>query len=96
MYNDDGSEKMESFNYRVYSALDFIIKDMMKEKISDAAVITHGGVIMTLLGLCGIPKRKASDWVTKSGEGYTLVCNASLWANTAQVEVFSPVPYKKD
>lgn len=35
---------------------------MMQLKIYDAAVITHGGVIMGLLAMFGYPKRKPLDW----------------------------------
>lgn len=88
-----GIESMESFTSRIVDGLDEIIMDMMKKKISDAAVFTHGGVIMQLLSICGLPRRKALEWSTANGKGYTLLVNASLWGNTKSAEVFTPVPY---
>lgn len=88
-----GIESMESFTSRIVDGLDEIIMDMMKKKISDAAVFTHGGVIMQLLSICGLPRRKALEWSTANGKGYTLLVNASLWGNTRNAEVFTPVPY---
>lgn len=88
-----GAEKMSEFKKRVVKGLDLVIKDMMKSGISEAAVITHAGVIMSLLSLCGIPKRNPMEWAVESGKGYTLMINASLWGNNNSFEVFTPIPY---
>ncbi|WMJ23924.1 histidine phosphatase family protein [Paludicola sp. MB14-C6] len=91
-----GAEKMPEFNQRILSGLEEIIMDMMKSKISDAALITHGGVIMQLLAMCGIPKRKPTEWVVGNGKGYTILVNSSLWSNTKAVEVYTAVPYTNE
>jgi len=88
-----GAENMKEFKARIVDALDSIILDMMKTKMSDAAVITHGGVIMQLLAHCGLPQRKPISWGTGNGKGYTLLVNASLWGNNKMVEVFTELPY---
>lgn len=88
-------ENIEEFNARIIKGLDNVIRDMMKQKISDAAVVTHGGVIMQLLAMCGLPKQKADKWAVHNGKGYTLLVNASLWANTQTAEVFSALPLEK-
>lgn len=89
-----GAENMQAFKARIVDALDSIIIDMMRTKLSDAAVITHGGVIMQLLAHCGLPQRKPISWGTGNGRGYTLLVNASLWGNNKMVEVFTELPYK--
>lgn len=93
--NPDGAENMQEFIKRVINGLDYIIMDMMKRKISDAAVVTHGGVIAQLLANCGLPKRKQTDWIVGNGKGYTLLVNASLWGNNKTAEVFTAIPYKE-
>ncbi len=68
----------------------------MKDQISEAALVTHAGVMMSLLALCGIPKRAPLEWAVDSGKGYTLMINAQLWGNTNSFEVFTPIPYGSD
>lgn len=89
----EGAEKMQDFNQRILKGLEEVILDMMRLKISDAALITHGGVIMQLLAMCGIPKRKPTEWVVGNGKGYTLLVNSSLWSNAQAVEVYTAIPY---
>ncbi len=89
----EGSEDIQEFINRTVNGLDSIIMDMMKRKISEAAVITHGGVISQLLSACGLPKRKSTEWLVGNGKGYTLLVNASLWGNTKTIEVFTAIPY---
>jgi len=91
----EGAEDMASFHERVINGLDSIIMDMMKNKVSDAAVVTHGGVMMQMLSSCGLPKRKPTEWVVGNGKGYTLLVNASLWGNNKVAEVFTAIPYEK-
>lgn len=87
------AEKMSDFKKRVVKGIDLVIKDMMRDKISEAAVFTHAGVIMSILALCGIPSRPPLEWSVESGKGYTLLINASLWGNNSSFEVFTPLPY---
>lgn len=88
-----GAENSKKFKERVVKGLDMIIRDMMKDGVSEAAVITHAGVITTILGSCGLPRRPSIEWSVESGRGYTLLVNAMLWGNNQAVEVFTPLPY---
>lgn len=89
----EGAEKPDEFGARVIEGMDRIIRDMMKNRISEAAVITHAGVITSILASCGLPRRPLLEWKVESGKGYTLNINAGLWLNEHLVEVFTPVPY---
>lgn len=91
-----GGEKMSAFKKRIVEGLDLVIKDMMRDQVSEAALITHAGVIMSILSLCGVPKRLPLEWAVQSGKGYTLMVNAALWGNTNSIEVFTPIPYGSD
>lgn len=88
-------ETSEDFLKRTVEGIDAVIRDMMKTGVTQAAVITHAGVIQSLLATCGLPKQQASAWMTEDGEGYTLLIHASLWGNTRSFEVFTPLPYGK-
>ena len=89
----DGAEDPNAFGARVVEGLDRVIRDMMKNHIGEAAVVTHAGVITSILTACGLPRRPLLEWKVESGKGYTLLINAGLWANERMAEVFTPVPY---
>ena len=87
-----GGEDMKTFEQRVYSALVQIVGNMMENDCYEAAVVTHGGVIMTLLGLCGLPQRQRIEWITENGKGYTIRVNPSIFQRSGYVEVTGTIP----
>ena len=89
----DTMESMYDFEQRIKVGFESVLKDMMANKLSSAAIITHGGVIMTLLAALGIPKRNPKLWITDNGHGYTVATSAQLWQQGNLVEVFDPLPY---
>lgn len=92
-YTPEGGESSEAFLRRIVGGFDSIIQSMMRDKISDAAVITHGGVLSAFLAQCGLPRQAIGGWQVEPGQGYTLLVNASLWGNARLAEVFTPLPY---
>ena len=89
-------EDMKAFTQRIREGFDLIIKDMMERRISSAAVITHGGVIMSILSMCGLPRMQPTNWDAQPGEGYAVLVNASLWGNTQSFEICEKLPYEQD
>lgn len=90
----ESMEDMKAFEERVKLGFDAVLKDMMAKKLSSAAVITHGGVIMTLLAAFGLPQRDPKLWITDNGHGYTVATSAQLWAQGGYFEVFDSLPYE--
>lgn len=88
-----GMEEMPLFEQRVRKGFETVLMDMMHRKITSAALVTHGGVIMTLLAALGLPKREPKLWMTGNGRGYTVATSAQLWSQGQVVEVFDPLPY---
>ncbi len=80
-------EDNKEFAVRVCVGLRQIVEDMMSHGITNAAVITHGGVIMTLLDACALPRRRRFEWLTDSGHGYTIKITPSLFHSSGVVEV---------
>lgn len=91
-----GAEDMQAFIRRCEEGLDEVVADMMKNHIREAAVITHGGVMMNLLSMFGYPKREPLYWAVENGHGYTALLNTQLWQRDHLFEVFDPLPYQKD
>lgn len=89
----DGEDLME-FGDRIQKGLDCIIQEMMDQHLSDVAVITHGGVIMSLFSMCGIPAHAATEWLVGNGRGYGVLVNAMLWSTSKWFEICSPLPYE--
>ena len=89
----EGGENMMEFGTRIKAGFHAIVLEMMRRKISDAAVVTHGGVMMSLLSMCGIPTRTAAQWAVDNGKGYSVLVNASLWGDSQVFEICDKLPY---
>lgn len=87
-----GGEELSHFTQRIIDAVRDIFHQMMEEKITSAAVITHGGVIMTLLAAIGQPKEPLHQWATGNGAGYTLLFTPQMWMRDSSAEIFCRIP----
>ena len=85
-------ESNRDFAARLVVGLDQIIREMAGENIRSAALVTHGGVIMTLMTLLAYPKKEFSKWVTENGMGFTLLITPSLWMRDRVVEAYGLIP----
>ncbi len=92
----EGAESITSFAERVAAGLQEILDDMMKNNITSAAAILHGGVILNLLSVFAYPKRDPMMWMTPCGTGFTALINAQLWQRDGVFEVYSPIPFEKE
>ncbi len=82
-----GGESNKDFAVRVCIGLRQIVEDMLSHGINNAAVVTHGGVIMTLLDACALPRKQKFEWISDSGHGYTVKITPSLFHSSGVVEV---------
>ena len=46
------------------------VKDMEEQDIETAAMVCHGGTIMSILELWGLPKKDFYGWQVKNAEGF--------------------------
>lgn len=86
-------ESNSEFATRVCTAFVQTIRDILKTGKTNAAIVTHGGVIMMLLSVYGIPERESIDWLCPNGRGFTIRVTPSLWMRTGKVEVLSEYPF---
>lgn len=89
-------ESNEEFAARVCDTFEKVAEGLMKTGTTSAAIITHGGVIMTILAAFGIPEYPMHEWLTPNGCGFTVKVNPSLWMRAKKFEVFSEFPYKRE
>lgn len=87
-------ETNAEFRNRVYKCFTDIVDGIIKTGVSSVAVITHGGVIMTILQYFGIPELPMHEWMTPNGCGYTLNVDRNVWNNIRRAEVFAEIPLK--
>lgn len=89
-------ESNEDFAKRVCTTFEKVAEGLMKTGTHSAAIVTHGGVIMTLLAAYGIPELPMHEWMCPGGCGYTVKITPSLWMRAKKLEVFSEFPYEKE
>ncbi|MBQ9506001.1 MAG: histidine phosphatase family protein [Clostridia bacterium] len=87
-------ESNEAFQKRVTRAFYDIVNGVIKTDNDSVAIITHGGVIMTIMQTFAIPEAPMHEWLTPNGCGYTLNVIPSIWGNTAKAEAFAEIPMK--
>lgn len=80
-------ESLEEFTLRCIDGLHEIFSDMMKEEISKAAVVTHGGVIMNLLANYGLPKGNPKQFACNQGDGFEIALSTFLWQKGPTFEI---------
>jgi len=89
-------ESGADFTRRVCEIFEQIVEGMMKTNHTEAVVVTHGGVIMTLLAVYGLPQAKPFDWIMDNGFGYSVRINPMLWQRDRVMEVYQKVPIIKE
>lgn len=89
-------ESNADFVRRVCKIFESIVEGLMKTGSTECAVVTHGGVIMTLLAVYGLPQAKPFEWAMENGCGYSVRVTPMLWQRGKVTEVFSRVPVEKE
>lgn len=80
---------------RIYSALDRIVRNMMDEDFSSAAIVTHSGIVSNLLSCFGLPKYKPAEITCKPGEGFEVLVTAQMWQQAQAFEILGRAPFCK-
>lgn len=86
-------ESQRAFMERIFNGLQEVLADMMRNRISEAALVCHGGVLLNLLFAFGSPKRDPAQWTMEPGCGYALQFDPALWQRANIMEVVSPIPW---
>ncbi len=82
-----GGEDNTEFVKRICVAINTIVRDMMENDVTDAAVFMHGGTIMSFLAAAALPRQSLLQWTTENGRGYTIMVTPSLYQRSGIVEV---------
>lgn len=88
-------ESNSDFVRRVCRMFESIVEGLVKTGVTESAIVTHGGVIMTLLAVYGLPQAKPFEWAMDNGCGYSVRITPMLWQRDKVCEVFSRLPYER-
>ncbi len=86
-----GGETNNNFIKRTALGLNLIVRDMMEKGITNSAVVMHGGSIMMLLSNTAVPRRKAVEWTSENGRGYSVMITPSLYHSSGIIEVYDVI-----
>lgn len=89
-------ESNADFVRRICLMFESIVEGLMKTGTTESVIITHGGVIMTLLAVYGLPQAKPFEWTMDNGYGYSVRVTPMLWQRGKVCEVFQKVPLVKE
>ena len=89
-------ESNADFTRRICLMFESIVDGLIKTGTTDAAIVTHGGVMNTLLAVYGLPQAKPFDWACDNGYGYSLRITPMLWMRDKVAEVFAAVPKPRE
>jgi len=81
------------FAARVLRGFEMLVQNLVRGSRGEAVLVTHVGVMMTLLSVYGLPRAGYHDWLCEPGCGYSDRLMPSLWMRSQVVEVFAQVPF---
>ena len=85
-------EALPDFQRRIGETFIKLCDGLLKTNTRRAAVITHGGVIMALLSMFGLPELPMHEWLAPGGTGFTLRIEPSVWLRGRKCEVVADAP----
>lgn len=89
-------ESNADFIRRICLMFESIVDGLIKTGTTESVIVTHGGVIMTLLAVYGLPQAKPFEWTMDNGCGYSLRVTPMLWQRDKVCEVYGLVPEPKE
>ncbi len=92
-YVPEGAEPTEQFHARCAESLMKLFEYMIRMDVTEAACVTHGGVIMSMLSQRAVPTRRPEQWMADPGCGYTVQTDVQLWMRDRLVEAIDIVPF---
>ncbi len=91
-----GGESNDDFTRRICLMFQDIVEGLIKTGNTDCAIITHGGIIMTLLAIYGFPQAKPFDWACDNGYGFSMRITPMLWQRDKVAEVYKLIPEERE
>lgn len=87
-------ESGQVFFQRVCKGFQLLVQNMMARGTASAVLVTHAGVMTSILAAFGLPKAAPQDWLCDGGFGYSVRITPGLWMRSPVMEVFGRAPVK--
>lgn len=88
----EGGESGQHFAQRCAEALIGMFEHQMRHGITEAACLTHGGVIMSMLSQMALPRKPYAEWMADNGAGFTVQTGTAMLTRDRLVEAVDIVP----
>ena len=84
------------FVKRVCRGFEMLVQNLMAQGKTNAVLVTHAGVLSTILAAYGLPRADPYEWMCAPGCGYTVRITPSLWMRSGVMEVVDTLPEGED
>ena len=85
-------ESNAEFVKRICESFEQVVNGCVANGTEKFAIVTHAGVIMTILSCYGLPEAPMAHWQMDAGYGYKLRITPSLWMQARKLEVVDTAP----
>ena len=85
-------ESNADFAQRICDSFEKVINGCISQGTEKIAIVTHAGVIMTILACYGLPEAPMAHWQMDAGYGYKIRITPSLWMQANKMEVIDTAP----
>ena len=87
-------ESRESFRWRSLKGFQRVIYFCMNKGAKSAAIVTHGGNIMSIMEEYAYPRKEYYQWHVNNGCGYVIKLEEDLWKlNREEIHVMAKIPH---
>ena len=80
-----GGESKEECAVRNLEGFQRAVTTCIRENISEAALVVHGGTIMNIMEAYALPKKEFYEWHVGNGCGYLVELEPALWKKDRRV-----------
>ena len=92
-----GGEGAKELEERVSAAFEAAFADMMQNKLTSCAIVTHGGIIAMLMAKYARPRGEGMyGWMAEDGCGWTVLMSPQMWMRDGGFEVYEKLPYRAE
>lgn len=85
-------ESNAEFVQRICDSFEKVINGCIAEGIQNIAIVTHAGVIATILTCYGLPEAPMAHWQMDAGYGFKCRITPSIWMQGRKMEVVDTSP----
>ena len=87
-------ESRESFRWRSLKGFQRVIYFCMNKGAKSAAIVTHGGNIMSIMEEYAYPRKEYYQWHVNNGCGYVIELEEDLWKlNREEIHGMAKIPH---